>query len=114
MSTPTGHSALHARHPRHRSSALYTPSSPNPASPSICPLIASRSTFARPRVESDSSRVAIYDGHIVPESFLRHAPTPLHMSTAPPKPPYSSKSNHVGGFGVGYPAPKRRFDVSGG
>ena len=33
-----------------------------------------------------SSRVAMYDGHIVPSSVLRHAPTPLHISTAPPKP----------------------------
>jgi hypothetical protein len=29
----------------------------------------------------------MYDGHIVPSMVLRHAPTPLHISTAPPKPP---------------------------
>jgi hypothetical protein len=49
--------------------------------------MASRSTFARPRVECLSSCVAMYDGHIVPDSFLRHAPSPLHMSTAPAMPP---------------------------
>jgi hypothetical protein len=31
----------------------------------------------------------MYEGHIVPDSFFRHAPTPLHISTAPPMPPYS-------------------------
>ena len=51
--------------------------------------MARRSTLARPRVEADSSRVAMYDGHMVPESFLRQAPTPLHISTAPAMPPYS-------------------------
>src|SRR5690242_969621 len=56
----------------------------------------------------------MYEGHIVPESFLRHAPTPLHISTAPPKPPKSEQSNHVAGFGVVYPPPNRRFEVSGG
>src|SRR6266571_2453275 len=87
-STPTGHSALHARHSRQRSSVSSTPSSPSPASASR-PVIARRSVFARPRVTSFSSRVAMYDGHIVPSSFLRQAPTPLHISTARPKPPYS-------------------------
>src|SRR3989442_11485741 len=41
-----------------------------------------RSALARPRVECSSSFVAMYDGHIVPSSFLRHSPTPLHISTA--------------------------------
>ena len=45
--------------------------------------------FARPRVTSFSSRVTMYDGHIVPSSFFRQAPTPLHISMARPKPPYS-------------------------
>jgi len=31
--------------------------------------------------------VAMYDGHIVPSSVFLHAPSPLHMSTAPPIPP---------------------------
>ena len=52
--------------------------------------MASRSTLARPRVVCCSSCVAMYDGHIVPSIVLRQAPTPLHISTAPPKPPYSS------------------------
>ena len=30
---------------------------------------------------------ALYDGHIVPSSVLRHAPRPLHISTAPLMPP---------------------------
>ena len=51
------------------------------------PVIARRSTLARPRVECASSRVAMYDGHIVPSRVLRQAPTPLHASTARPKPP---------------------------
>ena len=55
--------------------------------PAAGPVIASRSTLARPRVECFSSRVAMYDGHIVPSSVLRQAPSPLHMSTAPPMPP---------------------------
>ena len=38
--------------------------------------------LARPRVECASSRVTMYDGHIVPSRFLRHSPTPLHISTA--------------------------------
>ena len=53
-----GHSALQARHCRHRSSTPYTPSSPRPASPS-CPVMARRNTLARPRVVCASSRVAM-------------------------------------------------------
>ena len=48
----------------------------------------SRRTLARPRVECCSSRVAMYDGHIVPSSVLRHAPRPLHISMAPATPPF--------------------------
>ena len=60
-----------------------------PPRPAV-PAIASRSTFARPRVECFSSRVAMYDGHIVPSSVLRQAPRPLHISTARPMPPCSA------------------------
>ena len=54
--------------------------------PASWPDIASRSALARPRVVSSSLRVAMYDGHIVPPSVLRQAPTPLHISTADAKP----------------------------
>jgi hypothetical protein len=64
------------------------------------PFIASRSVLARPRVECASSRVTMYDGHIVPSRFLRQRPTPLHISTARPKPSCSEKSNVVAGDGV--------------
>ena len=75
------------------------PGSSNPAGPSW-PLSASRNTLARPRVECDSSRVAMYEGHIVPSRVLRHAPTPLHVSTARPRPPSAPKSKYVTGSGV--------------
>ena len=34
----------------------------------------------------------MYDGHIVPSRVLRQAPTPLHASTARPRPPSAPKS----------------------
>jgi len=46
--------------------------------------------FARPRVECASSLVAMNDGHIVPAFALRHAPRPLHISTAAANPPFGS------------------------
>jgi hypothetical protein len=63
------------------------------------PAIVERSMLARPRVECCSSRVAMYDGHIVPSSVLRHAPRPLHISTAPAKPP-TLEVEKVAGFGA--------------
>ena len=98
MSTLTGHSLLHARHSRQRSRASCRPGSSSPCGPSW-PVIARRSTLARPRVECASSRVAMYEGHIVPSPVLRQAPTPLHASTARPKPPLP-KSKWLGGSGV--------------
>ena len=94
MSTVLGHSLLQALHDRHKSSTSCTPSDASAASgspaPSSWPLIASRSALARPRTVSFSLRVAMYDGHMVPEPTLRQAPTPLHCSTAAWKPPWSS------------------------
>ena len=49
MSTLVGHSLLQARHSRHRSSASCSAGSSRPCGPS-CPVSASRSTLARPRV----------------------------------------------------------------
>ena len=37
---------------------------------------------------------------MVPSSFLRHAPTPLHISTAAAKPPCAEKSSRVLGSQV--------------
>ena len=56
-----------------------------------------RSALARPRVECSSSSVAMYEGHIVPSSFFRQTPIPLHISTAPAKPPCPEKSRSVSG-----------------
>ena len=39
----------------------------------------------------------MYDGHMVPSSFLRHSPMPLHISTARAKPPCAAKSRVVRG-----------------
>ena len=69
------------------------------------PESTARSAFARPRVECSSSRVAMYEGHIVPSSVLRHAPTPLHISTAAAKPPCVEKSSSVRGAHVAYGTP---------
>ena len=56
------------------------------------PVIASRRALARPRVLCCSSRVAWYEGHIVPSRFLRHSPTPAHSSAARVRPPSAEKS----------------------
>ena len=52
------------------------------------PFTISCSTRARPRVESFSSRVAWYDGHITPRLPVlsaRHLPTPEHLCTSAEK-----------------------------
>ena len=64
------------------------------------PESTARSASARPRVECSSSFVAMYEGHIVPSSVLRHTPTPLHSSTAAAKPPWPEKSRSVAGSQV--------------
>ena len=64
------------------------------------PESTARSALARPRVECSSSFVAMYEGHMVPSSVLRHTPTPLHSSTAPAKPPWPEKSRSVVGSQV--------------
>jgi len=69
------------------------------------PESTARSALARPRVECSSSFVAMYDGHIVPSSVLRHAPTPLHISIDAAKPPCSEKSSKVFGSHVVYWVP---------
>ena len=51
--------------------------------------------FALPLVECTSSLVAIYEGHIAPALSFLQAPTPIHFSTAPSKPPSSLKSKTV-------------------
>ena len=73
MSTLDGHSALHPLHSRHRSITPIIRSLVS-ASCGSAPDIAPRNAFARPRVECSSSRVTMYDGHIVPPRTLRHAP----------------------------------------
>ena len=69
------------------------------------PESTARSAFARPRVECSSSFVAMYDGHIVPSSFLRQTPTPLQSSTAAAKPPWPEKSRRVVGSQARSPTP---------
>src|SRR5512134_2778519 len=101
MSTLDGHSALHALHSRQRS---MTSCKRLPVNSDLgtSPAITLRKALARPRVECSSSRVPMYDGHMVPSSFLRHSPMPLHISTARAKPPCSLKSKVVCGSQVLY------------
>src|SRR3954464_13616273 len=97
MSTPVGHSRLQPLHDTQRSSASLTACSPS--SPRR-PDSARRSVFALPRVRCCSSRVARYDGHIVPASNLRQWPLLLHISTPLSKPPHSLQSSTLGGTSV--------------
>src|SRR5262252_9908262 len=99
MSTLDGHSALHPLHSRQRSITSCSRLPAKSAAGSF-PESTARSALARPRVECSSSLVAMYDGHIVPSSFLRHSPTPLHISTAAANPPCSEKSSRVLGSDV--------------
>src|ERR1700684_1294617 len=85
MSTDDGHSALHPLHDRHKSSASLTAGSAKPSG-NRSVVKASNKIRARPRVEWISSRVAMYEGHIVPASVLRHLPIPTHLSAAPTSP----------------------------
>ena len=55
----------------------------------------------------------MYEGHIVPSSVFRHAPSPLHISTAPAKLP-SGYSKYVGNERATYDGPNRKLAVSGG
>src|SRR5262245_39643166 len=99
MSTFDGHSALQPLHSRHRSITSY---SRRPASSegATLPDSTARSALARPRVVCSSSRVTMYEGHMVPSSVLRQTPTPLHISTAAAKPPWLEKSSSVLGSHV--------------
>src|SRR5881396_1625314 len=84
MSTPVGHLRLQPLHETQSSRASLA------SSKGTCLETARRSVFARPRVRCSSSRVARYDGHIVPASNLRQWPLLLHISTALSKPPVLS------------------------
>src|SRR2546428_11147063 len=99
MSTLAGHSALQPLHSRHRSITSKSRRPVNSLGGSR-PDSTARRALARPRVECSSSFVAMYDGHIVPSSVLRHTPTPLHISTAAAKPPCPEKSSSVFGAQV--------------
>src|SRR5918997_3192259 len=85
-STWEGHSDLHALQPTHRSMTSFI-FSPVSSSGGRVPSRTERSMFARARVVSCSSKVTMYEGHIVPEFFLRQKPDPLHSSTAEANPP---------------------------
>ena len=88
MSTPVGQSDAQPLQARQRSSASATAGSANPCTSD--PSIASCSTRERPRVESFSSRVARYDGHITPlVDGATHLPTPVQRCTASPSLPPS-------------------------
>src|SRR5262245_57811249 len=104
MSTLAGHSALQPLHSRQRSMTSWRRLPVNSLGGSR-PDSTARSALARPRVECSSSFVAMYEGHILPSSFLRHSPTPLHISTAAAKPPCAEKSSRVAGCHVVYVAP---------
>src|SRR3990172_12840015 len=101
MSTFDGHSALQALHSRQRSITSWSRLPVN-SSLGTLPESTERSALARPRVECSSSSVPIKEGHMVPSSFLRHSPMPLHISTALTKPPCSVKSSVVRGSQVLY------------
>ena len=68
--------------------------------PGTRPDSTARRALARPRVECSSSRVAMYEGHMVPSSVFRQTPTPLHISTAAANPPWAEKSSSVAGAEV--------------
>src|SRR5262249_42350271 len=104
MSTFDGHSALQPLHSRQRSITSYSRVPVNSAAGKR-PESTARSALARPRVLCSSSFVAMYEGHMVPSSFLRHTPTPLHISTDAAKPPWAEKSSMVDGSQVLYSGP---------
>ena len=80
MSTPAGHSVLHALQATQVPSTSRNSLSPIAAS-GTAPHTTPCSALARARVERASSRVAAPGGHMVPLSFL-HRPAPKHFSTA--------------------------------
>ena len=86
MSTPEGHSALHALHERQRSSASRTRSSEARVGGEAAVQKRPQQVGPPAGVECSSSRVAMNDGHIVPASSFRQTPAPLQSSTAPAKP----------------------------
>src|SRR4029453_9527356 len=101
MSTLDGHSALQPLHSRQRSITSYS-RLPAKSAAGTLPESTARRALARPPVECSPSRVAMEDGHMVPSSFFRHTPTPLHISTAAAKPPWAEKSSRVLGSHVLY------------
>src|ERR1039457_6442611 len=111
MSTDEGHSLLQLLHDRQRSSALCTALSVKVFR--VLPESASNKIRARPRVECISSRVAMYDGHMVPASVLRHLPIPAHLSTAPASPSSARKSKCVSTGRGRYADPCLRCESSG-
>src|SRR5262249_6045431 len=108
MSTLDGHSALQPLHSRQRSITSYSRLPVNSAA-GRRPDSTARSALARPRVLCSSSFVAIYEGHMVPSSFLRHTPSPLHVATDAANPPCAEKSSSVLGSHVLYPTPYLKF-----
>ena len=115
ISTPVGHSRLQALQDTQSFIVSAISSLANAAGPSW-PDRARRRLFARPLVESRSSRVARKDGHITPRSNLRHAPLLLHISTAPCRPPalpgHASQFNRVGKSSILYPGENRKSERS--
>src|SRR5215211_6495377 len=89
-STREGHSVLQALHPTQRSMTSFM-RRPVSSSGGRVPSITDLSMLALALVVSCSSRVTMYEGHIVPPVLLRQKPLPLHSSTAFAKPPWSSK-----------------------
>ena len=90
MSTPAGQSDEQPLQDKHRSSESATSAERKPLT--RVPFATSCSTRERPRVESLSSRVARYDGHITPAVAVvsaRHLPTPTHRCTATDRSPRS-------------------------
>ena len=112
MSTPSGHSVVHALHIRHRSRISCSRSPPSAVAGSGS-LSAFTRALARPRVECSSSRVAMYDGHITPDVLLRHSPMFMHRSAAARMPPTTSKSSCVLIGTAGVMAASRRLSVIG-
>src|SRR5258708_10313980 len=113
MSTPSGHSLLQALHSRQRSRISWSRSSPSAARGSAAESAFTRA-FARPRVESSSSRVAMYDGHMTPVADFRHRPMFMHRSAAPRIPPVASKLSLLAYGGGMNGAASRRFSVMAG
>src|ERR1700728_21798 len=89
MSTETGHSDLQALQERQRSKESLTCWFFH-WSGRTSPCMSSHNMWARPRVEWSSSPVAMKEGHMVPASVLRQAPTPTQRRVADAREPLSS------------------------